>query len=49
MNVRFELKSNDDDNAPMSEVEDVMQNWNRRRREWNLERLIMDEDVDELD
>ena len=35
VNVRFELKSNVHDNAPMSKVEDVMQSWIRRRREWN--------------
>ena len=31
VNVRFELKSNVHDNAPMSKVEDVMQSWIRRR------------------
>ena len=41
-------KSNVNDNARMSKVEDWMQIWIRRRREWNLERLIMDEDVEEL-
>ena len=46
VNVRLEWKSNGDDNAPMSKVEDVMQSWIRRRREWmKLETLIMDEEV----
>ena len=48
VNVRFELKSNVHDNAPMSKVEDVMQSLIRRRCELNLESLIMDEDLDEL-
>ena len=33
VNVGFEWKSNGDDNAPMSKVEDVMQSWIRRRCE----------------
>ena len=35
VNVRFEWKSNAHDNAPMPKVEDVIQSWIRRRREWN--------------
>ena len=35
VNGGFEWKSNVGDNAPMSKVEDVMQSWIKRRREWN--------------
>ena len=33
--IGVEWKSNVDDSAPMSKVEDMMKSWIRRRREWN--------------